>query len=66
MDFEIVLNMDPGIDGDAALIMALGSVDIKILGISIVSGNVHVDRGLSMHSVLSYLGKRIGVLISRC
>lgn len=59
---KIVLDMDPGVDDAVALIMALGSEDVEILGVSIVSGNVHVDQGvINALRVASYLGKRIEV-----
>ncbi|MEM4969776.1 MAG: nucleoside hydrolase [Sulfolobales archaeon] len=55
---KAVLDMDPGVDDAVALIMALGLGDIEVLGVTIVSGNVHVDQGVrNALRILSYLGR---------
>lgn len=58
----MVLDMDPGVDDAVALIMALGSENVEILGVSIVSGNVHVDQGvINAFRILNYLGRRVDI-----
>ncbi len=55
---KAILDMDPGVDDAVALIMALGLGDIEVLGVTIVSGNVHVDQGVrNALRILSYLGR---------
>ena len=40
----VVLDMDPGIDDALAIMLALNSPELEVLGITAVSGNVHVDK----------------------
>lgn len=42
---NIIIDCDPGIDDSLALIMALKSPEINVVGITIVSGNVHASKG---------------------
>ena len=40
VNYKVILDMDPGIDDAIAIIIALQSVDIDVLGISTVNGNI--------------------------
>jgi inosine-uridine nucleoside N-ribohydrolase len=40
VNYKVILDMDPGIDDAIAIIIALQSVDIEVLGISTVNGNI--------------------------
>ena len=39
-DLKIILDTDPGQDDAAAIMLALGSPELQILGITVVAGNV--------------------------
>ena len=41
----VILDMDPGVDDALALILALKSPELEVLGVTTVSGNVPVDLG---------------------
>ncbi|MEM3713086.1 MAG: nucleoside hydrolase [Nitrososphaerota archaeon] len=41
---RVILDMDPGIDDALAIILACHSQELEVLGISTVSGNVHVEK----------------------
>ena len=41
----VILDMDPGVDDALAIILALRSPELEVLGISIVSGNVPLENG---------------------
>ncbi|MEM1947002.1 MAG: nucleoside hydrolase [Candidatus Caldarchaeum sp.] len=41
---KAVLDMDPGVDDALAIMLALNSPELQVLGITTVSGNVHVDK----------------------
>lgn len=43
---NVIIDCDPGIDDSLALILALSSEELNIIGITIVSGNVHVNKGV--------------------
>jgi len=59
---KVILDMDPGIDDAVALVMALGSRDVEILGVTVVSGNVHVDQGVrNVLRITDYLGKKVDI-----
>ena len=45
MKRKIIIDCDPGIDDSLALMLALSSDDIEVLGITIVSGNTPVQMG---------------------
>lgn len=45
MKKKVIIDCDPGIDDSLALILALNSPEIDIIGITIVSGNVKADQG---------------------
>ncbi|MGL5352604.1 MAG: nucleoside hydrolase [Clostridium sp.] len=45
MKRKVIIDCDPGIDDALALILALNSPELEILGITIVSGNVNSRKG---------------------
>ncbi|MEM1575691.1 MAG: nucleoside hydrolase [Nitrososphaerota archaeon] len=45
MKKKVILDMDPGIDDALAILLAFRSPELDILGITIVSGNVHANKG---------------------
>jgi len=54
---KVVLDMDPGIDDALALILALKSPEVQILGITTVAGNAPVEMtAANARRVLEYLG----------
>lgn len=42
---KIIIDADPGIDDSIAIILSNNVMEYDILGISLVSGNVHVEKG---------------------
>lgn len=42
---KIIIDADPGIDDSLAIILANNVEEYEILGISLVSGNVHIEKG---------------------
>lgn len=42
---KIIIDADPGIDDSIAIMLASMVKEYKILGISLVSGNVHIEKG---------------------
>ena len=42
---KIIIDADPGIDDSLAIILANNLEEYEILGISLVSGNVHIEKG---------------------
>jgi inosine-uridine nucleoside N-ribohydrolase len=53
---KVVLDMDPGIDDALALILALKSPEVQILGITTVAGNASVEMtAVNARRVLEYL-----------
>ena len=42
---KIIIDCDPGIDDTLALMLALCSPELEILGITVVSGNVPARQG---------------------
>jgi inosine-uridine nucleoside N-ribohydrolase len=53
---KVVLDMDPGIDDALALILALESPEVQILGITVVAGNAPVEMtSANARRVLEYL-----------
>ncbi|MFX0140888.1 MAG: nucleoside hydrolase, partial [Candidatus Hodarchaeota archaeon] len=62
---KIIFDGDPGIDDVLAILLALQSEKIKLLGITTVAGNVDVDKGTkNVLSLLEYL-KIENVLVAR-
>ncbi len=53
---KIIFDGDPGIDDALAIMLALQSKELQLIGITTVAGNVNVDRGtLNALSILEYL-----------
>ncbi|SHF07774.1 nucleoside hydrolase [Clostridium fallax] len=42
---KVIIDCDPGIDDALAIMLALSSKEIEVIGITIVSGNVRVEKG---------------------
>jgi inosine-uridine nucleoside N-ribohydrolase len=58
VNYKVILDMDPGIDDAIAIIIALESVDIDVLGISTVNGNIGSRLGaLNTLKILHTLGR---------
>jgi inosine-uridine nucleoside N-ribohydrolase len=58
VNYKVILDMDPGIDDAIAIIIALQSVDIEVLGISTVNGNIGSRLGaLNTLKILHALGR---------
>lgn len=58
MKRKVIIDCDPGIDDALALILAISSPEIEILGITIVSGNVNVRKGAkNAKKVLKLMGR---------
>lgn len=58
MKHKIIIDCDPGIDDSLALMMALLSKDIEVLGITIVAGNAPLEMGFgNAKKVLSHLNR---------
>ena len=45
---KVIIDCDPGIDDTLALMLALSSPELDVLGITVVSGNVPVEKALKM------------------
>ncbi|MBU3109356.1 nucleoside hydrolase [Clostridium gasigenes] len=65
MKRKVIIDCDPGIDDALALILAISSPELDILGITIVSGNVNGKKGEeNAKKVLKLMGREdIGVYI---
>src|ERR687892_112263 len=58
VNHKVILDADPGVDDAIALIVALQSIDIEVLGISTVNGNIDSGSGaLNTLRILHALGK---------
>ena len=54
----VILDADPGVDDALAIMLALGSPELEVLGICTVSGNVPLDTGTgNALKVLALLGR---------
>ena len=55
---KIILDCDPGIDDSLAIMLALNSPEVEVLGITIVAGNSPVELGFkNAKRVLDFLGR---------
>jgi inosine-uridine nucleoside N-ribohydrolase len=58
VNYKVILDMDPGIDDAIAIMIALQSLDIEVLGISAVNGNIGSRLGaLNTLKILHALGR---------
>lgn len=56
---KVIIDCDPGIDDALALILALSSPELEVVGITTVSGNVRADQGAkNALKVLALMGKQ--------
>lgn len=67
MKRKVILDMDPGIDDALAIILACNSPELEVLGITIVSGNVHADKGAinALRTLESIDGMNVPVYIGQ-
>ena len=42
---KVIIDCDPGIDDSLAIMLALKSEELEVVGITITSGNVHAKKG---------------------
>ena len=55
---DVILDVDPGVDDALAMLMALGSPELSVLGVTLVSGNVPVEKGTdNALRILSFAGR---------
>ncbi|MCR5785528.1 MAG: nucleoside hydrolase [Eubacterium sp.] len=55
---KIIIDTDPGIDDSLAIMLALVSPEVEVVGISIVCGNCPVDMGFeNAKKVLKFMGR---------
>ena len=56
--YNVVIDTDPGIDDAVALLLALNSPELDILGITSVAGNVSMEKALrNVLRIVSYVGR---------
>lgn len=61
---KVIIDCDPGIDDSLALILALSSSELEVVGITIVPGNVPVELGAkNAYRVLKLLKKEVPIYI---
>lgn len=66
---KVIIDCDPGIDDALALMLALSSPELDVLGITVVSGNVPVEKGaenalrvldwMNRKDIPVYLGEKV-------
>lgn len=55
---KIIIDCDPGIDDSLAIMLALNSPEVEVLGITVVAGNSPVELGFdNAKRILSFLGR---------
>ena len=55
---KIIIDCDPGIDDSLAIMLALNSPEIEVVGITIVAGNSPVELGFqNAKRILNFLGR---------
>lgn len=62
---RIILDVDPGIDDALALLLALQSPELKVEAITVVSGNVIVEKGVENALKLVELAGRPDVVVAK-
>ena len=56
---KVIIDCDPGIDDTLALMLALSSPELDVLGITVVSGNVPVEKGVeNALKVLDWMNRK--------
>jgi purine nucleosidase len=58
---KVIIDADPGVDDAAAILMALSSPEIEVLGLSIVAGNVSLEHTVANACKLVGLSGRCNV-----
>lgn len=58
---RVIIDTDPGVDDAAALLMALASPELEVLGVTVVGGNVTLADGLANACRIVALSGRTGV-----
>ncbi len=54
---RVILDVDPGVDDALAILLAVASPEIEVLGVTVVSGNVPVETGTqNALDVLAFVG----------
>lgn len=55
---KVILDVDTGIDDAIAIMLAVASKEIEIIGITVTSGNIHVNQGvINTKRILKVLGR---------
>ena len=55
---KVIIDCDPGIDDSLAIMLALQSEELEIVGITIVCGNCPVEMGFgNVKKVLKHMGR---------
>jgi purine nucleosidase len=55
---DVILDVDPGVDDALAILLALSSPELCVLGVTTVSGNVPLDRGTdNALRILAFCGR---------
>ena len=55
---KIIIDCDPGIDDSLAIMLALKSPEVEVVGITVVAGNSPVELGFkNAKRVLNYMGR---------
>jgi purine nucleosidase len=55
---DVILDVDPGVDDALAILLALSSPELRVLGVTTVSGNVPLDRGTdNALRILAFCGR---------
>ncbi|MDO4466232.1 MAG: nucleoside hydrolase [Bacillota bacterium] len=58
MKRKVIIDTDPGIDDSLAIMMALASPEIEVIGITLVAGNTPVEMGFeNAKKVLKHVGR---------
>ncbi|MGL6066835.1 MAG: nucleoside hydrolase, partial [Cetobacterium sp.] len=56
---KVIIDCDPGIDDSLALILALKSPELDVIGLTICAGNVPVELGgINAYRVLNLLNRK--------
>ena len=55
---DVILDVDPGVDDAMAILLALSSPELTVLGLTVVSGNVQVETGIeNALRILAFAGR---------